>query len=102
MKLENMQFGSYKLISMVGRGGMAQVWLANQLTLNREVAVKVIAETGDMNDEGHLTERFAREARSVARLDHPNILPVIDYGSAEGYLYLVMPYVRGGSLQEKL
>ena len=102
MKLENMQFGTYKLISLVGRGGMAQVWLANQLTLNREVAVKVIPENSDMNDEGHLTERFAREARSVARLDHPNILPVIDYGSAEGYLYLVMPYVRGGSLQERL
>jgi serine/threonine protein kinase/WD40 repeat protein len=102
MKLENMQFGTYKLISLIGKGGMAQVWLANQTTLNREVAVKVIPENADMNDEGHLTERFAREARSVARLDHPNILPVIDYGSAEGYLYLVMPYVRGGSLQERL
>jgi serine/threonine protein kinase len=102
MKLQNMQLGAYKLISLIGRGGMAQVWLANQLTLNREVAIKIISEQSDTGDESRPVERFAREAQSVARLDHPNILPVIDYGSAEGYLYLVMPYVRGGSLQERI
>ncbi len=102
MKLENKQLGAYKLISLIGKGGMAQVWLANQITLNREVAIKIIPESNDNNDESHLMERFDREARSIARLEHPAILPVIDYGNAEGYLYLVMPYLRGGSLQDRI
>ncbi len=102
MTLENKQLGAYRLISLVGRGGMAQVWLANQLNLNREVAIKLLRDNPDQDGEGLMTERFAREARSVARLDHPNILPVIDYGTADGWLYLVMPYIKGGSLQERL
>lgn len=102
MKLENKQLGTYRLLSLINRGGMAEVWLATQLTLNREVAVKVMSEVLEAEDPNHYVERFSREARAVAQLDQPNILPIIDYGSAEGYLYLVTPYVRGGSLQAHL
>jgi serine/threonine protein kinase len=102
MELKNKQLGTYKLISLIGKGGMAEVWLANQLTLNREVAIKVISENSGANEALRLTERFEREAHSVAQLDHPSILPVIDYGNTDGYLYLAMPYVRGGSLQERI
>jgi serine/threonine protein kinase/WD40 repeat protein len=102
MNLENVQLGGYRLISLLGKGGMAEVWLANQLRLNREVAVKIIRASGHSGQSGHFVERFAREAQSVAHLEHPNILPVLDYGKADDYLYLVMPYVRGGSLQDWL
>ncbi|HEX2913270.1 MAG TPA: protein kinase [Chloroflexia bacterium] len=102
MDLENKQLGAYRLISLIGKGGMAEVWLATQLTLNREVAVKVISEAMSNLDQGNFVARFAREAHAVAHLDHPSILPVIDYGSDSGFIYLVMPYVRGGSLQEQL
>jgi serine/threonine-protein kinase PpkA len=102
MELKNKQLGTYKLISLIGKGGMAEVWLANQLTLNREVAIKVIAENSGANEALRLTERFEREAHAVAQLDHPSILPVIDYGNTDGYLYLAMPFVRGGSLQERI
>ncbi len=99
MNLENKQFGAYQLIRLLGRGGMAEVWLGRQLNLNREVALKLIADTAN---EHQLAERFAREAQALARLDHPGILPVIDYGTGDGYLYLVMPFVAGGSLQHRL
>src|SRR5690349_15025618 len=102
MSLENVQLGSYRLMSLLGKGGMAEVWLGEQLRLNREVAIKIIPETSTVSDTSHLMERFEREAHSIARLDHPNILSVLDYGKAEGYLYLVMPYMRLGSLQNWL
>ncbi|NWJ47595.1 MAG: protein kinase [Chloroflexi bacterium] len=102
MPLENTQLGAYRLLSPVGRGGMAEVWLANQLNLNREVAIKIIPNRNDTNDELNITARFEREARAIARLDHPAILPVIDFGNTDEYLYLVMPYLRGGSLQERI
>lgn len=102
MQLQNKQFGNYQLISLIGRGGMSEVWLANQLTLGRQVAIKVIQEDTVEEDQSVFVARFEREARSVAKLDHPNILSVIEYGNADGYLYLVMPYVRDGSLQDKM
>ena len=102
MKLEEKQLGAYRLISLIGKGGFAEVWLAEQLNLNRQVAVKVIPEVPrDLADQ-HYIERFTREAKAVAQLDHSGILPVIDYGRTDGYLYLVTPYVRGGSLQKRL
>ncbi|HEX2913289.1 MAG TPA: protein kinase [Chloroflexia bacterium] len=104
MKLENKQLGGYRLISLLGKGGMGEVWLAEQLTLNRKVAIKVISEVPRAGDPRHAERvaRFSQEARAVARLDHPGILPVIDYGSADNLLYLVTPYVPGGTLQERI
>jgi serine/threonine-protein kinase len=83
----------------LGRGGMATVYLAEDLKLERQVAVKVLqpelaAALG--------TERFLREIKLTARLEHPHILTVHDSGEADGLLYYVMPYVEGESLRERL
>jgi serine/threonine protein kinase len=102
MNLEGLQLGGYRLISLLGKGGMAEVWLAEQVVLNRKVAVKVIRETTEAVDIKIQVARFSREAQTLAQLDHVNILPVIDYGSAQDYLYLVTPYVPGGSLLGQL
>ena len=102
MFLENAQFGGYKLKSMIGKGGVAEVWLADQLALDREVAVKVISSELVSGDDSDFIDRFKREAHSVARLDHPGILPVFDYGEADGYLYLVMPNASGGNLRTRV
>ncbi len=92
--------GHYRILRPVGQGGMAAAFLAEDIRLRREVAVKVFrprpGETGDF------LRRFAREAQVLARLDHPNILPVYDYGEQDGLAYLIMPYMAGGSLKELL
>ncbi len=102
MKLENKQIGDYRLNSLIGKGGMAEVWLASQMKLNRQIAIKVIPEILADEDEDHFVERLANEAQAIARLEHSNILPIIDFGSSNGFVYLVMPYMRGGSLQQLL
>ncbi len=94
--------GRYRLDRLLGRGGFALVFLATDLTLRRQVAVKVLhAELTE--DQGHdFLARFTQEARAVAVLDHPNILSIHDYGEALGTIYLVMPYVDGGTLHDRL
>ncbi len=89
----------YALERQLGRGGMATVYLAHDLKHDRPVALKVLhpelaAALGP--------ERFLREIRTTARLQHPHILPVHDSGEAGGFLYYVMPYVEGESLRERL
>lgn len=102
MLLENAQFGGYKLKSLIGKGGVAEVWLADQLALDREVALKVLPAELVGSEDVEFVERFKREAQAIGHLDHPGILPVFDYGQAEGYLYLVMPYARGGNLRSRV
>jgi eukaryotic-like serine/threonine-protein kinase len=82
-----------------GRGGMATVFLAKDRKLGREVAIKVLSPTVMTSVAG---ERFLREIRITAQLQHPNILPLIDSGEAAGLLYSVMPFVDGESLRERL
>ena len=89
----------YRLGREIGRGGMATVYLAQDLKHDRPVALKVLhpeysAAIG--------AERFAREIMLVARLQHPHILPLYDSGGADGLLYFVMPLVEGGSLRDRL
>jgi serine/threonine protein kinase len=79
---------------------MAEVYRATDTKLARTVAVKVILDTHAL--EEHFLERFLREARMVASLEHPNILPVYDFGEENGVPFLVMPYLPGGSLRERL
>ncbi|OLC70050.1 MAG: hypothetical protein AUH78_22115 [Gemmatimonadetes bacterium 13_1_40CM_4_69_8] len=91
--------GRYRIERELGRGGMATVYLAHDLKHDRSVALKVLrpelaAVLG--------AERFLREIAVTARLDHPHILTLIDSGAAEGFLFYVVPYVRGESLREKL
>ncbi|HEY5646253.1 MAG TPA: protein kinase, partial [Pseudomonadales bacterium] len=89
----------YRIERQLGRGGMATVYLAEDLKHHRQVAVKVlrpelVAVIGP--------ERFLREIKLTARLNHPHILPLLDSGEAENILYYVMPYVEGESLRQKL
>ncbi len=98
--LTGRMFGRYRLDALLGRGGMAEVFRATDTKLARTVAVKVILATHAA--EEHFLERFLREARMVASLEHPNILPVYDFGEEGGVPFLVMPYLSGGSLRERL
>jgi serine/threonine protein kinase len=94
------QLGSYELIRRLGEGGMARVYLARDVRLGREVAVKVLEP--QLAERPGFRERFLREARVAASLDHPHIVPLYDFGESDKLLYLVMPYVSGGSLQDML
>jgi serine/threonine protein kinase/tetratricopeptide (TPR) repeat protein len=91
--------GRYRMVREIGAGGMATVYLAEDLRHGREVAIKVLrAEVA-----GALgADRFLREIAVTARLDHPSILPLLDSGNADGVLYYVMPFVRGESLRDRL
>jgi serine/threonine protein kinase len=94
------QLGSYELIRRLGEGGMARVYLARDVRLGREVAVKVLEP--QLAERPGFRERFLREARVAASLDHPHIVPLYDFGESNSLLYLVMPYVSGGSMQDML
>ena len=92
--------GRYRIDRLIGRGGMATVYLALDPVFGRTVAIKVL--TALLAHEAHYAERFQREARSMAQLQHPHILPVHDVGEQDGQVYLVMQYVEGGNLHEQL
>jgi serine/threonine-protein kinase len=89
----------YTVEREIGSGGMAVVYLARDLRHERDVAVKVLrAELAAAMGAG----RFLREIKLTAKLNHPHILPLLDSGEAEGFLYYVMPYVAGESLRQRL
>ena len=94
------RLGRYRLDELLGQGGMAEVWRATDERLNRVVAVKVIL--ANHARDAHFRQRFHKEAQLVASLDHPNILPVYDYGDEEGLPYLVMPFLEGGTLRDRM
>src|SRR5216110_1537981 len=89
----------YPIERPLGRGGMATVYLARDVKHQRQVAVKVLHPE---LAAGLGTERFLREIRIEAGLQHPHILPLHDSGEADGFLYYVMPYVAGESLRQRL
>jgi eukaryotic-like serine/threonine-protein kinase len=90
----------YQLLRSLGYGGSATVFLARDIHLQREVAVKVFMPSDGSTQD--FLRRFEREARVLAQLDHPHILPVYDYGKENGNAYLVMPHMVGGSLRDWL
>lgn len=98
--LTGKQFGQYQIVAPLGEGGMAAVYKAYQPAMERFVAVKVLPRKMVSSDE--FVTRFRREARMLAQLQHPHILPVFDYGEADGYPYIVMPFVSSGTLAELL
>jgi hypothetical protein len=100
MDLTGQTLGQYRIIERIGRGGMADVYKAFQPRLERYVAVKVLPPS--LARTPGFADRFDREARAIARLNHPNILPVYDSGQEEELSYIVMRYVEGGTLQEML
>ena len=92
--------GRYRIGEELGRGGMATVYLAEDLKHERQVAIKMLRP--ELVHAGGETTRFLREIRIAAQLSHPSILPLHDSGEAEGNLWFVMPYVRGESLRARL
>ncbi len=90
----------YRILEKIGEGGMAVVYKATDLNLDRFVAIKFILLHGESSDTS-LT-RFKREALSLAKLSHPHILSIFDYGEFEGRPYLVMEYISGGTLKDML
>ena len=92
--------GRYVFERHLGSGGMASVWLARDETLQRAVAIKLMADT--LADDERWLARFRREARAAAALSHPHIVKVFDFGVEEHRPYLVMAHVPGGSLRDRL
>ena len=90
------RIGNYRVESYLDRGGMATVYEATDLHLNRRVALKVLC--GDRAEDNALRERFVRESRFAASLEHPNIVPVYDAGESDGLLYIAMRLIRGTNL----
>jgi serine/threonine protein kinase len=89
-------FGRYRIESLLGRGGMGMVYLAEDVALRRKVAVKVISVP--VAQDGGFRARFLRESR-LAAIDHPNIIPVYEAGEEGGLLFLAMRYVDGSDLR---
>jgi len=92
---EDVIAGRYRLLEPLGRSAMSAVWLAEDEELRRRVALKTLAPTADR-------ARFQREARAVAALSHPHICALYDYGESEGRPFMVLEYLPGGSLEDRL
>ncbi|MBN1429897.1 MAG: protein kinase [Anaerolineae bacterium] len=94
------KIGRYEILSELGRGGMAVVYLARDPLMKREVAVKVLPRQFTFDEQFRV--RFQREAEVIAALEHPGIVPIYDFGEENDQPYIVMRYMTGGSLSERL
>ena len=92
--------GRYEITRLLGRGGMAVVFLAQDLVLERQVAIKVLPP--EVSQDAKVIHRFQQEAKTAAKLDHPNIIPIYRVESEAGLNYFVMKYVNGSSLEQRL
>jgi serine/threonine protein kinase len=91
------QLGKYKVINRIGRGAMGEVWKAYDPVLGREVAVKTISAS--LSSDNDLRQRFLREAQAAARLNHPNIITMFDYGEEQDTIYMAMELLEGADLR---
>jgi serine/threonine protein kinase len=98
--LSGKRLGPYEILSAIGAGGMGEVYRARDTRLNRTVAIKVLS--AHLADKPELRERFEREARTIASLNHPHICTLHDIGRQDGIDYLVMEYLEGETLAERL
>src|SRR6202162_6099322 len=94
------RLGPYEIISAIGAGGMGEVYRARDTRLDRTVAIKILPEHLSSNPEAK--QRFDREARAISALSHPNICHLYDVGQHDGVSYLVMEYLEGETLGERL
>lgn len=90
--------GRYKILRVIGGGGMANVYLARDMILDRDVAMKVLRF--DFSNDDEFIKRFRREAQSATSLAHPNIVSIFDVGEEDGIYYIVMEYVEGNTLKQ--
>ena len=107
MQLEGQQVGHYRLLSLLGSGGMGAVYLAEDLSVRRQVAIKVIRTESALNPEDDAAKEaahlFKREANAVAMLDHPNILPLLGYTLRDGASFaFICEWMENGTLREYL
>jgi len=102
--MDNLQsgqmLGPYRIITQIGKGGMANVYKAYQPSVDRYVAIKVLPS--QLAESQEFATRFHQEARIIAKLEHPHILPVFDYGESDGVSYFVMRYLEAGTLRDKM
>jgi serine/threonine protein kinase len=98
--MEPQKFGRYEIRGEIGRGGMATVYHAYDPRFEREVAIKVLPR--EMLHDIQFVTRFEREAKTIAMLEHPAIVPVYDFGEEDGQPYFVMRYMTGGSLADRM
>jgi predicted Ser/Thr protein kinase len=99
-RLQRLIEGKYRIERLLGKGGMGAVFLAHDLTLEREVAIKVLPP--DVAQDDQVVRRFQQEAKTAAKLDHPNIIPIYRVESDGGLNYFVMKYIAGTSLEDLL
>jgi serine/threonine-protein kinase len=99
-RLQRLIEGRYRIERLLGKGGMGAVFLAHDLTLERDVAIKVLPP--DVAQDDQIVRRFQQEAKTSAKLDHPNIIPIYRVESEGGLNYFVMKYVAGASLEDLL
>ncbi|MDO8680339.1 MAG: serine/threonine-protein kinase [Acidobacteriota bacterium] len=92
------RLGPYEVVSLLGRGGMGEVYRATDTRLGRDVAVKVLS--GELASSPKLVSRFEQEARAASALNHPNITTVYDIGEADSIVYIAMELVEGRTLRE--
>jgi len=90
----------YRIESLIGRGGMGAVYLAQHVRLGRKAALKVLIP--ELADDESFRERFIRESQMAAAFDHPNVIPIYDADEADGVLYIAMRYVEGSDLKSLL
>jgi serine/threonine protein kinase len=94
------EIAGYRIESVIGRGGMAVVYRAEDTRLGRKVALKLLTPALAENEQ--FQQRFIRESRLAASLDHPNIVPIYEAGEADGHLFIAMRYVPGSDLKALL
>ncbi|MGZ3601003.1 MAG: protein kinase domain-containing protein [Ktedonobacterales bacterium] len=94
--------GQYRVQELIGQGGMARVYKGYQTSLDRFVAIKAIPTQIDHARDQEFAQRFTAEARLIARLTHPNIVPVHDYGEDKGWAFIVMEYISGGTMRDRI
>ncbi len=94
------KLGPYEILSPLGAGGMGEVYKAKDTRLDRTVAIKVLPS--HLSDNARLKERFEREARAVSSLNHPHICTLFDIGSENGVDFMVMEYIEGETLADRL
>ena len=98
--LSGKTLGQYQIIKPIGQGGMATIYLAQQPSVKREVAIKVLS--APLQENVSFVKRFNTEVEVIAHLQHPQIIPVYDFGEQGDQIYIVMAYMRGGTLAERI
>jgi serine/threonine protein kinase/plastocyanin len=98
--MQGTEFGRYRLLALLGRGGMGEVWRAHDTATDRVVAIKLLP--AHFSENAEFQERFRREAHAAARLNTPHVIPIHDYGEIDGQLYVSMRLIEGRDLQTVL